>query len=421
MIQYIFFSFLFCIIAFFIYIKLAYPFWNNQPVFHVYDYWRYFYSTPFVVYKYRPVKNKFCDFINIKTVEYLESNDDQRKNIIELLQCYYFGTDRILHNIQLDDVNIYLSGHNEPAYVSIYNENKYQLINQDHENMFGKKNIDVMSTLTPIGCITSRPMKLFFRTNKTDIIYNSIPIYYIDFICVHRNKNEHNKKKINRTLLQTHEYNQRIKNPSILVSIIKKEIDLFDGIVPLVEFNVYTFYLRSIHFPRLPPHFEVVQINDENTDILLDFLHIKEKTAIETKLGGLEIMVIPDIGNIIALIKQRLLYVYVLRKKTDVYGVYFIKDAKMQFDDIEGNTLQCIGSINQMLDANPLFYLGFLHGLHKIIKRDPEYKMLLFENIGHNTILLNYWKVKHTPIFVNKTAYYTYNFIYLRSPISNEK
>ncbi len=98
-----------------------------------------------------------------------------------------------------------------------------------------------------------------------------------------------------------------------------------------------------------------------------------------------------------------------------------MKDVKMQYDDIEGNTLQCIGSINQMVGADPLFYLGFMHGLHQIIHKQPEYKMLLFENIGHNTILLNYWRRKNSPIFVNKTAYYTYNFIYPRSPLAKER
>jgi len=74
-----------------------------------------------------------------------------------------------------------------------------------------------------------------------------------------------------------------------------------------------------------------------------------------------------------------------------------------------------------MVGANPLFYLGFLHGLQQIIHKQPEFKMLLIEDIGHNTIILNGWRAKHTPVFVNKTAYYTYNFIYPSSPLSNEK
>jgi hypothetical protein len=415
MIQYILYAFTFSFIVVYVYIKLTYPFWNNQPVFHTYDYWRYFYSVPFVVYKHRPVKTKFCDFQQIKTTAYLDAGEEQTDNIKDLLQCYYFDTDRILHTIQSNDINAYLTGHSEPAYISVYNEPTYQIVDLS--------SIEIISSTKPFGCITSRPMHLFYRPTLNESVYTRMPVYYIDFLCVHRDKNkEKERKKINRALLQTHEYNQCMQNPSIVVSLIKKEIDLIEGVIPLVEYKTYTFYLRNIHFPKLPPHFELIQINSENYDILFDFLHLKQKLEFDTNMVGLlDIMMIPDIGNITSLIKQSLLFVYCLRKEKDIYGIYFIKDVKMQYDDIEGNTLQCIGSVNQMVNSSRLFYLGFLHGLHQIIHKNPEYKMLLLEDIGHNTILLNFWRRKHTPVFVNKTAYYLYNFIYPRSPLSKEK
>ena len=416
MIQYIFIATIFSFILAFICIKLTYPFWNIQPVFHYYDYWRYFYSTPFIVYKYRPIKTKFCDFNQITTTAYLESTENQIENIKDLLQCYYFDTDRILHTIHLNDIDAYLTGHNDKSYISVYREPKHQIID------LSCNSLDVISLPIPIGCITSRPTTAYYRPTINDTIYTVMPMYYIDFLCVHRKKNkELDKKIISRKLLQTHEYNQRIQTPSIVVSLIKKEIDLFEGVIPLVEYETYTFYLRNIHFTKLPPHFEIIQINHENHDILYDFLHIKKQTLIEKNTDTFDFMAIPDIGNIVALIKQQLLYVFCLRKHKDIYSIYFMKDIKMQFEDIEGNTLQCIGSMNQMVDANPLFYLGFLHGLHKIVHIQPDYKMLLFENIGHNTILFNYWRTKHTPIFVNKTAYYLYNMVFPRSPIAKEK
>ena len=95
----------------------------------------------------------------------------------------------------------------------------------------------------------------------------------------------------------------------------------------------------------------------------------------------------------------------------------------MQYEDVEGNTLQVIGSVTQLdyHENQELFYMGFLHSLRQIVKKTPEYKMIHLENIGHNAILLRYWMEKHSSIFMNKTAYYTYNFIYPCSPISNER
>ena len=113
MIQYIFSSLFFLSLLLFIYIKLRYPFWNNQPVFHTYDYWRYFYSIPFIVYKYRPIKTKYCDFQQIETISYIDCTDYNKKQLINLLQCYYIPSERILHKITNDELDIIFSGTSE--------------------------------------------------------------------------------------------------------------------------------------------------------------------------------------------------------------------------------------------------------------------------------------------------------------------
>ena len=232
-------------------IKLKYPFWNIQPVFHSYDYWRYFYWTPFVIQKYKPLRTKFCDFEQIKTIPYLECSQTQQNNLENLIQCYYYHTDKILHVINKKDIHNYLSGQNEPSYVSFYTESLFSN-NSDFI-------IDLSAIILnqyPIACITSRYTKLFYKNPKKNE-YIEQSGYFIDFISVHR---EHDIKKISRKLLQTHEYNQRIKNPSVNVSIIKKENVLFDGIIPLVEYETTTYYLRNIRYPRLPPHFHIDMI-----------------------------------------------------------------------------------------------------------------------------------------------------------------
>jgi hypothetical protein len=420
MIEYILTITITIIILLFAYIKIKYPFWNNQPVFHTYDYWRQFYSIPFIIYKYRPIKTKYCDFDHVKTKPYLDIINKTRERIVDMLQCYYINTDRILHTIQIADIDAYLTGHGEPAFISIYNEPRYQVLDLSNNTSHNSIIHDVITIPIPLGCITSRPVRLFYHESSLSPKYTFLPIYYIDYLCVHRSKEkDYDKKQIYRKLLQTHEYNQRIENPTIVASLIKKEIDLFDGVVPLVEYTTYTFLLRNIRFDPLPPHFEVIQINNENSDILFDFLDLIENQH----MPDIDILVMPDIGNLLALIKQRLLFVYCLRSKGEIYGLYFIKDMKMQYEDVEGNTLQVIGSVTQLdyHENQELFYMGFLHSLRQIVKKSPEYKMIHLEKIGHNVILLRYWMEKHSSIFMNKTAYYTYNFIYPRSPISNER
>jgi hypothetical protein len=299
-----------------------------------------------------------------------------------------------------------MSGHNEPTYVSFFNEKHYNKLETSGNN------IEIVLSETPIGCITSRPTKVFFRPTLTEEFYTESIVYYIDFLCVNRAKDV---KSISRKLLQTHEYNQRKKNPNIKVSIIKKEIELFAGVVPCVKFNTQTFYLRNINFGSLPPHFQVVRVLKENIEMLSDFIYIQTHTNLK-ETGFFDFFVIPDVGSLSGLIKSNLLYVYVLKSGEQVYGIYFIKDIKTQFEDIDGDTLEVIASVSNSNNSE-LFYLGFLHSLQLIIKDRKSYKMILIDGIGHNLQLLDYWREKHSPIFDNPTAYYLFNYVYPRTPL----
>jgi len=417
MIEYILIVITITFLTMYAYIKIAFPFWNNQPVFHSYDYWRFFYQTPFYIYKYRPMKTKFCEFHQIKTIPYLESTSEQRKDVCNLLQSNYILNDRILFTILENDLDAQFTGTNEPAFLSIYNEKKYELIDKNIDSTFIEQYEKIITNLKPIGYVLSKPMKIYFRESINQNTYTETQIYYIDIICA---KRELDQKKINRQLLQTHEYNQRLQNPIINCSLIKKEIDLFDGVIPLTEYNTYVFYLRNLNFPPLPPHFHITHIDIENIDKLTDFLF--EQTHLDLTLSKhyFDIFIVADMGNLISLIKQNLLYVYCLKNGEHIYGFYFIKDAKMQYEDIEGDTLQLIGSVMNC-DSPSLFYSGFLHSIHNIIKKKTKYKMLLIEEISDNLVLLDYWRQRNTPIFTNKTAYYTFNLIFPSSPIRPEK
>ena len=409
MLHYILISFTLVFLSIFAFIKLKYPFWNNQPVFHRYDYWRFFYSIPFVLQKYRPHKTKYCDFENIKTMDYLEIGQKEKATIVDVLQCYYIPSESVIHTFKDADLDAILTGQLETSYISIYIENEYKAIS----NTKIGENAEIQTIPKTIGTICSHSLTFYYKEpTQKSVGYVDMPIYFIDYLCVNRKKDT---KTLSRKLLQTHEYNQRLRNPKVLVSLLKKEIELFDGIIPLVEYQTVTFELRNIHFPPLPPHFEVLEINAENLDILLDFLFVQKQNPV------FEIIIYPDIGSITAEIKQRILHIYCLRNGSEIYGMYFLKDAKMQYEnDKEINTLQLVGSIANS-DSTELFYLGYLHGLRQIIKRNITFKYIMMEQIGHNCALFTYWREKHTPINNSDTAYYLYNMVYPTSPLSKER
>ena len=100
MLQYFLFGITILYLLVYGYVKVKYPFWNNQPVFHTYDYWRRFYREPFVIYKYRPIKTKFCNFLDIKTHPYLDISKEEKGDVLYLLKSNYISSDRIMLTLE---------------------------------------------------------------------------------------------------------------------------------------------------------------------------------------------------------------------------------------------------------------------------------------------------------------------------------
>jgi hypothetical protein len=418
---------------------LKYPFWNQQPVFHTYDYWRFLYSIPFLVYPFRPIKKKFYDSTFIKTIPYLECCPEEKKQMLNLIQCYYItANDQILHTMDEAAIDAVLSGGSEePTFLSFY----YSPFPIAPSNILASS-IQDEEIRTPIAVVLSRYINIivFNQQNSNGVLFeflNSLtkqtpssekyPAYLVDYQTVHREYP--NIVKLNRTLLQTHEYNQRIKNPNISVTVIKKEIDLFDGVIPLVQYTTSTYVLQKKRFPPLPSHFYISQINMSNTDILIDFFYsiqTLERSAYFdlTPANIPTIRMISDISTLIAMIKANILFAFCLRKAEKIYAFYFWKDAKTQYmleNDTAGDTLQSIATMAIELDSNSrLFYLGFLHALYAIRKQRPSYRILLLEEIGDTKGIHKQWRTKHIPMFSTMTAYYTYNLICPCSPYQPE-
>ena len=398
MLHYILFAITSLFLLFFAYIKLKYPFWNNQPVFHVYDFIRRFYREPFIVNKNSPIKTKYCDFENIITHKFVECSQKTKIDLINITQCFYLNTDRILYTMSEKDIYALLTGQNEPSYVSIFYEKQYKQV-------FDSSGSRITSIVIPNGSITSRSLHFWYVNAADAHHYTEMPIYLIDLLCVDRQKD---RLSIYRKLFQTQEYNQRIENKAIQCSLIKKEMQLFDGIIPFVQYNTHTYKLRNHKISPLPIHYHCVNINSENIDLFIDFFYTNNDYCSKTEIY--KHMVFPDIG---------LLYIYCLKKGEHVYGYYFFKDAKMYYEEVDGNTLQLTCSVMNCLSPT-IFYSGYLHSIRDILKKNDTYSMLLFEDIGHNHILLKQWSMNYTPVFTNKTAYYLHNFIMPGSPIAQK-
>ena len=115
-----------------------------------------------------------------------------------------------------------------------------------------------------------------------------------------------------------------------------------------------------------------------------------------------------------------------MKRETHIYGLYFLKDTKTTYEDVEnGNLLECVASVSNTSSVgipNGLFFAGFLHALKGIMGLDETtYRMISFTDIGHNNRILDKWRWKYSPIFENPAAYYIYNMIVPGMPLSKEK
>lgn len=406
----------------FVYIKISYPFWNIQPVFHPYDFWRYYTRVPFTIQKSRPLITKFCQLNRVRTVPYSECSLEDKKNVIDLIQCHWISSDRIIMDIRQKQMDAYLGGIDGPSMVSFYEDIQYihTTTNAGNQNGIASPRIPLSNDLKinakkyPIGCMVSKQVRIMWNNG-------SIQAFYWDFICIHR---EHIKKNISRVLIQTHEYQQRIQHPEISVSIFKKEIHLCSGIVPLTQYMSYTYYIRNIPIQKLPPHVEVIRIYLENKELLFDLFNSTTFSRIFMFSS------IPSISNILSLISSQSLYVYCLRRADVIHGFYFLKDTFTMYEDIEnmggnGHALQLIGSVHlfnqEQIGYQELFTLGFKHTLRIMSKQShKKFQMVIIENISHNNYILSDWNRNFSPIFENPCAYYLYNMVFPGSPLNGK-
>ncbi len=417
------------------YIKIKYPFWNIQPVYHTYDIFRKYYSNPFII-REKPDITKFCDFLQVKTISYYDLTKNNKTEIIDVLRCNYIPSDKIVFTIDLEILDLLFNGYTNVPYISVYLEKEYVIKSDktpDINNINTSSALEIKNSTIPLGLITSRPFHIHF-SNKIQPFY--IQAYFIDFVCIKRDHSD--TINISRKLFQTHEYNQRAKNPSISISFFKKEeenaINLCEGIVPLVKYNTYTVEMPSLRLLKhiikktvLPRHVQIIRIYRDNLDILTDILGTN-------LLKEFNICIFSDLAVLIEQIKRELFYVYIIKNKTDILAYYFVKNATTHFEQLENSgdaTLSLVASFCNMNSAvlanQELFFKGFVFLLKEIqqMKHKTKYNMLFMDAISHNNMILEYYtemtRSLNTKITLKKhvNAYYLYNYVIPWQPISN--
>ena len=406
MLEYIFLFIFFSWLIPFIYIKIRFPFWSNQPIFHSYDIFRYWTKHPFIIHQGAPMKTKYLTH-NVVTKDFLDLSKYELDQIESLLHSHYIESDQVFTQISKQDVQEDFVGHSNASYVSFY-YNKQLVYDKDADPLIQEKN-------TCLGVLTSRAIKIYYHYGTPHEQY----VYYWDYLCTHRDFQD---KFIGRNLIQNHEKHQRLHNKEISSSLFRRDVSLCDGVVPLIRFNVHTFPLEKTKRPPLG-QYTTIRIIGPNVTSLFDFLfnitHSSEPTPFP-------LCIFPEVNVLDHLIQKNRIIVYALKHQSKTLGFYFFKDPKICYEfNEERNVLDLIGSVFlRPFDKNneSIFFGGLLHAIYHI-QEDAKvrYKLLSFYQLTHNSQLIQRWRWKYTPLSITQSAYYLYNAVFPNMPYDENK
>lgn len=376
------------------YIKIKYKFWYLQPVYHVYDIFNW--VTPSgIIDPEIPKFNKYTNLINIKTYDITEINEVLLDRSCNFINSYYVQSPNAAYNPQKYNIVEYLKHSNQKSYITLYNEPK--LVFEQNKKPNGGHNGGSNSIMYDeiISIITGRPLHITLRKNPT------FEIYYVDNLCVHP---LYRNKGIAPEMIQTHYYNMRNKNKNIQTCLFKREGKL-NMIVPLVAYNTYLFNITNITNMVLNNAINnVIEINTDQLFLFNDFISLQKKD------NQFECIIMPDMSNIINLLKSQNIFIYGIINKGELMAVYIFRRPNLFYNKEE--SVECFLTLyNKKISDVQLFINGFIVSLHKL-KQKINNSYLLIEELCDNDIIIDHFIHNKNIIldFTSPTAFFLYNY-----------
>ena len=389
-------------IIFFMYIRIKFKFWALQPVFHFYDLY-YWIVDVGVIQQELPLKNRYTNFKNIKTISYDILGEQNIKDFILLVQLNFLRNNDNAFMPQKENIVPYFKGHNHKSFWSFYTEPEILLDTKtsttiDHEKL--------------IAVITGRPLHVQIFSNGSK--KGELDVYYIDYLCVDKTMR---KKNIAPQLIQTHEYNQSHLNKNICVSLFKREEEL-TGIIPLTVYKTYCYNMRNWSRPEgLNAKIKLLDGDNQNIYYLYNFINEL------TKEGKWDVTVCPQMSNLIELITSKNLFIVMLVIDGEIVAAYIFKKS-CTFIEKDKEIITCIASFYRT-NANDLtkeqFIKGFKVALWSIIEKpeNKNFRYLVVEDTSENNCIIKNISKKTHPMVVSPTAYFFYNFAH--NPFKSER
>lgn len=386
---YILLFIIFIILCLAAYIKIRFRFWSVQPVFHVYDFHYYLFPQG-IIDQDLPEKNKYCNFINIETIKYDAVSELRMSQFVKFIRTNYLQNKGNCYTPKKNNIMAYFEGHNATSFFTFYYED---------EHLLNLKKGTTELTRRLVGAMTTRPLTITINKNKNKNKTEKFDVYYVDHLCVDK---MYRKKGIAPQVIQTHHYNQRHHNRQITISLFKREDEL-TGIVPLCVYNTYGFEMHGWIKPfELSATMSLIECGKTNIHYLLDFMR-------ENSSEKFDICIMPEISNILELIRTKNVYVYMIVEHDEVKCAYFFRKS-CTFIREKCEAICCFASIN-CFDNDDIFIQGYKVALWRICEHH-DFHFSVVEDTSDNYLIVENLKLRTKPSIISPTAYFFYNFAY---------
>jgi len=366
-------------IIFMAYMKIRFHFWSIQPVFHIYNLFHWY--TPFKIIKPElPEMNKYVNLIDISTKDVTEMSNTDITRFCNFIKSYYLHSKGSEYLPKKRHIMEYLYASNHPSFISIY---------KSPSLLFAKDNCISYDEFYSV--MSARVLHISFKDQKT------FPVYYVDNLCVHPSMR---KKGIAPKSIQTLYYNLRRKNAKIKVFLFKREGEM-TAIVPLCIYDTYGYDVQSLpHMELMHASIKLIQITSQNLHLAVEFIFNRSKL--------MTCMIVPEVTNILNLMKSGNIILYALIENDYLISLYFYRDAAILYQDQK--TMECIGSLSAC-PFEDIFLAGFFMSVRKSAKQFKTSKVLI-ENTSNNTLVNKYIETQNIiPFLKSPTGFFLYNYV----------
>lgn len=359
-------------------IAIKWPFWSKQPVFH---YWNMaLWLKPNRLISPSPILNKTSRYYD-QSVVFEEIGDASPETIAEFCQLvrnHFMRSKEVDFSPSPGNILAHFKYHLAPSHLAYLKQ-------PISGNM--------------LGAITGRPLTCYFSETSIQgqVTSTRIQLNYVDYLCVDTNNR---KKNVAPRLIYTYYANLCETTNTAQVCLFKREGDTH-FIVPLCAYMTHGFSLDKLFYNlriRKKSHLLPPQTN---------ILHVKDVSIItqyeNTMKSAFKCVIIPAATNISHMIEAKVYQIYaIIAADGSLLSLYVFKDVETTFDGEK--SLDCIASFNNTDEAT------FVAGFFNILATKLSAKVLVIENIAHNSRLIEAISAICSPAFHSKTSYYLYNY-----------